>query len=156
MKELTAKEEKFAEYYIQTFNATKAIKEAGYEVSSDAIASVMGYEYLRKPHILEYIKKRTALESVKIKLETDDILQELTKIALGETKDIIIRKKKEKVIYQEIRSLTKDRLRALELLGRIYGLFNDNIQVGFKQEDLVFNIYSVTKEEAINIQNKKD
>ena len=55
---LTAKEQRFCEEYPVDWNATAAAKRAGF---SHKTASVIGYEYLRKPHIaaeIEKVKKR--------------------------------------------------------------------------------------------------
>lgn len=50
---LTGKQKLFAEYYIQSNNATESAIKAGY---SEKTAKEMGYENLTKPHIAEYIQ----------------------------------------------------------------------------------------------------
>jgi len=50
---LTQKQKLFAEYYIQSNNATDAATKAGY---SKKTACEIGFENLRKPHIAEYIQ----------------------------------------------------------------------------------------------------
>jgi phage terminase small subunit len=61
---LTEKQKRFADYYIETGNATESAIRAGY---SQNTATETGYENLRKPHIKEYIEERNkALESDRI------------------------------------------------------------------------------------------
>lgn len=51
-EELNPKQIKFCEEYLIDYNATRAAKAAGY---SEATATEMGYENLRKPHIQAYL-----------------------------------------------------------------------------------------------------
>ncbi|HPY89060.1 MAG TPA: terminase small subunit, partial [Spirochaetota bacterium] len=136
-KDLTNKEEKFIEYYIQTYNGTLAIKKAGYDVANDQVASVMAYENLRKPHIIEAIRNRTQRDNVRLKLTTDEILELMTKIALGEERDMIVVTHKDKVIKKQIKAQLKDRLKAIELLGRANAMFTDKIATDIKPESFV-------------------
>ncbi|RRG07766.1 MAG: terminase small subunit [Lactobacillus sp.] len=53
---LTIKQQAFADYYIETGNATQSAIRAKY---SEKTAGQMGAENLRKPQIQEYIKQRT-------------------------------------------------------------------------------------------------
>lgn len=55
MQKLTEKQKRFADYYIETGNATKAAVKAGY---SRKTAKETGYENLTKPHISSYIEER--------------------------------------------------------------------------------------------------
>lgn len=52
--DLTEKQRRFCEHYIFDFNASRAAREAGY---SEDTAGQMGYENLKKPEILAYIKE---------------------------------------------------------------------------------------------------
>lgn len=63
-KKLTPKQKAFADYYIETGNATEAAIKAGY---SEKTAKVTGYENLTKPYLKSYIDKRMKeLESARI------------------------------------------------------------------------------------------
>lgn len=53
-KKLTAKQQRFCEEYVIDWNGTRAVIAAGY---SENAAAEIAYEYLRKPHIKEYINK---------------------------------------------------------------------------------------------------
>lgn len=56
-RELTTKEQLFAEHYLCTFNATEAARKAGY---SENAARQQGYENLTKPYIQDYINQKTS------------------------------------------------------------------------------------------------
>lgn len=53
--ELTIKQKAFADYYIETGNATEAAKRAGY---SQRTAYRTGADNLKKPHVAAYIAER--------------------------------------------------------------------------------------------------
>ncbi|WP_394139564.1 terminase small subunit [Cytobacillus oceanisediminis] len=55
---LTEKQKRFADYYIETGNATEAYKKAGYKASNDNIAAVESHKLLRNPKVSEYIAER--------------------------------------------------------------------------------------------------
>lgn len=114
-QDLTEKQKRFCEYYIQNPNATEAAIKAGY---AEKTAYAIGAENLRKPQILEYIKKTMdSLQSKRI-ADVDEILEYLTKVMRGEVKD---QGKKDPCI--------QDRNRAAELLGKRYRLFIDKQEV---------------------------
>lgn len=106
---LTEKQKKFADYYIQSGNATQAAQLAGY---SENTSSEMGYENLRKPQISSYIKERTEKASNK-------------RIA-----DIVERKE---LLTSFMRNQEdtddKGRLKALEILGKMEGDFTEKIEI---------------------------
>lgn len=56
-RKLTPKQEGFAKDYIETGNATLAVKE-NYDVSSDNSAAVLGSNLLRNNKVLEYIEDK--------------------------------------------------------------------------------------------------
>ena len=81
---LTPKQQKFAEYYLETGNATESAKKAG---SSEKTAYSIGNENLSKPEIKEYIQER--LDELKSKqiATIDEVMQFYTSIMRGEEKD---------------------------------------------------------------------
>ena len=73
---LTPKQKAFAEYYIETGNATESAIKAGY---SQNTARVIGQENLLKPAIKSYIdEKMKELESKRI-AKAEEVLEYLTK-----------------------------------------------------------------------------
>lgn len=81
---LTPKQKKFAEYYIQSGNATEAAKKAGY---STMTARQIGAENLAKPSISAYIAQRMGSLDSKLIAEADEVLKFYTAVMRGEVKD---------------------------------------------------------------------
>jgi phage terminase small subunit len=101
---LTAKQRRFTEEYQIDQNASQAAVRAGY---SEKTAAVIGAENLRKPAIAEVIAAAQKELSARSEISADMVIGELRTIALGESE------------------LTRDKLRALELLGKCLGMFVD-------------------------------
>lgn len=74
----------FADYYIETGNATEAAKRAGY---SEKTAYSMGNENLKKPEIAAYIAERTAPTEQKRIATGDEVMEFFTAVMRGEIKD---------------------------------------------------------------------
>lgn len=74
----------FADYYIETGNATESAKRAGY---SEKTAYSMGNENLKKPEIAAYIAERTAPTEQKRIATGDEVMEFLTAVMRGEIKD---------------------------------------------------------------------
>lgn len=85
--ELTPKQKKFADNYIESGNATQSAIKAGY---SKKTAKSVGSENLTKPDIKTYIEKRMKeIESYKI-MDAKEAMELLTRIARGEEKETVI------------------------------------------------------------------
>lgn len=106
-EELTEKQKRFIDYYIETANATESARKAGY---SKKTAKNIGNENLTKLNI--FIKERLNSKENKRIASQDEILEYFTEI---------IRNKKED---------TSDRTKCAELLGKRYGMFKDKIDFG--------------------------
>lgn len=110
---LTNKQQKFADEYIRTGNATKSALEAGY---SPKTAQRMGSENLSKPLIKSYINSvMEKLESAKI-ATAKETLEYLSSVMRGEqTEDVVTNKG----VFQDIPVSAKDRITAAkEILKR--------------------------------------
>ncbi len=82
--ELTPKQKAFADYYLETGNATEAAKLAGYSENS---AKQIGTENLSKPSISQYIAERQKqVEDSRI-ADISEVLQFFTSVMRGEVKD---------------------------------------------------------------------
>lgn len=82
--ELTPKQKAFADYYLETGNATEAAKLAGYSENS---AKQIGTENLSKPSISQYIAERQKqVEDSRI-ADISEVLQFFTSVMRGEIKD---------------------------------------------------------------------
>ena len=82
--ELTPKQKAFADYYLETGNATEAAKLAGYSENS---AKQIGTENLSKPSISQYIAERQKEVEDKRIADISEVLQFFTSVMRGEVKD---------------------------------------------------------------------
>jgi phage terminase small subunit len=120
---LTPKQKAFADYYIETGNATEAAIKAGY---SKKTARVIGQENLQKPAIRAYIEERMNEKDKKRIASQDEILEFLTKVVRGELTEqvpILIGEGVQELVEKDISM--KDRIKAAELLGKRYFMWNN-------------------------------
>ena len=126
MARLTEKQKRFADYYIETGNATESAKRAGY---SPKTARVIGQENLLKPAIKSYIDERLKEMDEKRIMKAEEVMQLLTAIARNEvTEDVVVFNEGMTAIEQKGMS-AKDRLKALELIGKRYAMWTEKQQV---------------------------
>ena len=81
---LNERQKAFADYYIQTGNATEAAIKAGY---SEKTARFIGSENLTKPDISAYIKERLDEQSQKRVADANEVIEFYTAVMRGEVKD---------------------------------------------------------------------
>lgn len=81
---MTEKQLRFADYYIQTGNATEAAKKAGYNEKS---ARQIGAENLSKPYILAYIEERLSSISASRIADAQEVLEVFSSVLRGTVKD---------------------------------------------------------------------
>ncbi|XZN58257.1 terminase small subunit [Clostridium perfringens] len=150
---LTPKQKAFAEYYIETGNATESARKAGYKGKNlNRIAS----ENLSKLDIKSYIdEKMKELESKRI-AKAEEVLEYLTRVLRGEeTEQVVVTENigdfmsEARVIDKELSA--KDKIKAAELLGKRYRLFVDKVE-----KDSNVNVNSTTKLDSILNQLKDD
>lgn len=136
---LTIKQQRFADEYIISGNATEAAIEAGYAKKA---AYQQGAENLKKPHIKTYIAERLeAINSAKIASQ-EEVLQYLTAVMRGETAatEVVVEGEGDGVSCARLIDKPpneKEKLKAAELLGKRYGAFTDKVEVG---ADLELNV----------------
>lgn len=146
MAKLTIKQKAFADYYIETGNATESAIRAGY---SKKTAAVIGAENLIKPNIKNYIEERVKqIEDERI-AKADEVLKYLTAAMRGEINEEVVVVEGEgegcssaKIVKKEISA--KDRIKAAELLGKRYRLFIDKVEA-----DVNANVNSTKKLDSI-------
>lgn len=150
MAKLTEKQQRFVDEYLIDLNATQAAIRAGYSVKT---ADKQGSQLLGKTRIAEAVAERMADRSKRTGVNQDRVVLELAKIAFVNVADVIdsedatikagataddtaaIQSVKVKVIptkegegvEREIR--LNDKLKALELLGKHLGMWNDKLDV---------------------------
>lgn len=148
-KKLTKKQQLFVDEYLIDLNATQAAIRAGYSVTS---ARDIGCENLTKPNIQQAIAERMAERSRRTGVNQDRVVLELAKIAFVKLTDIVTSEGKiketatdddlsciESIKYKHSDTDTgysterevklSSKLKALELLGKHLGMWNDKIDV---------------------------
>ncbi|MDD3654918.1 MAG: terminase small subunit [Desulfotomaculaceae bacterium] len=140
---LTVKQQMFVKEYLVDLNATQAAIRAGY---SEKTAAEIGCEYLRKPKIQEAVQAAMGKRSKKTEITAEKVLEQLARIAfadIGEFVEIngntVIIKPFEQVdgtVLSEVAETQNglkvklnDKMKALELIGRHLGMFNDKLNV---------------------------
>ncbi len=115
--ELTTKQRLFVEAFIGAANgnATEAARLAGYQGSDDTLR-VTASRMLTKANISQMCKQRVNEAA----LSSDKVLLELSTIALSKDE------------------ATRDRLTALQLLGKFHRLFTDNLDIKSNGKGLTF------------------
>ncbi|WDS50806.1 terminase small subunit [Streptococcus phage BV-0002] len=137
LSKLTLKQKRFAEEYMISANATAAAIKAGY---SKKTARSIGQENLTKPDIKAYIDERLEkLESEKIATQ-EEVLQYLTSIMRGDQQEetlISVGEFGQKIVDIDVGA--KDRIKAVELLGKRYRLFTDKVEM-VVSSDVTINV----------------
>lgn len=125
---MTPKQQAFAEYYIESGNATESAVKAGY---SKRTAQQIGTENLSKPVIKSYIDEKLAEISSNRIADATEVLETLTAIVRGESRSATLIGIGEgaQMIENEMPPSTAERIRAAELLGKRYKLFTEKAEV---------------------------
>lgn len=140
---LTAKQQKFADYYIELGNAAEAARKAGY---SKRTARSIGQENLTKPDIKEYISKRLEELANERVADQQEVLEFLTRLVRREESDqVVVTLKKptsvmlknkdgktySKFAYEDVddvvdvKTKNSDALKAADILSRLQGMGNN-------------------------------
>lgn len=104
----------FADYYIETVNATESAKRAGY---SQRTARSIGQRLLTYVDIQLYIEERLKEKEDARIAKQDEVLRFLTSVMRGEIRDQF-----------GLEASLADRIKAAELLGKRYRLFVDRVE----------------------------
>lgn len=128
---LTLKQQRFADEYIISGNATEAAIKAGY---SKKTANRIATENLSKPVIKSYIDERLKELSDKKIANQQEVLEYLTSVLRGESSSevVVIEGQGEGVSKAKPMQKApdeKERLKAAELLGKRMGLFKDKVDL---------------------------
>ena len=83
---MTPKQKAFADYYIETGNATKAAGKAGYRGNNITLGAV-GAENLKKPQIAAYIAERMEQQEKSRVADANEVIEFYTAVMRGEVKD---------------------------------------------------------------------
>lgn len=137
----------FADEYIISLNATQSYLKA-YPEATYGTANVEGCKLLVKPCIKAYIEEQMAKKQDERIMKQDEILRLLTSIARGEQTEQTLKGEGngfQILVDKDISA--KDRLKALELLGKRYGTFAEKIDVSVERSDKLADIMEQLKGE---------
>lgn len=128
---LTEKQQRFADEYIISLNATEAYLKAYGDHLSYNTAMSNGSKLLRNAKLVTYIDER--LEDIKTSriADQEEVLELLTSIARGEAKGGGMQGVGggEEVITHKVPPTIAERTKAAELLGKRYSLFTDKQEI---------------------------
>ena len=133
MSKLNKKQKAFADYYIESLNATESYVKA-YECSYNT-ARTNGARLLANANIKKYIDEVMRAKDESRIASQDEILQILTDIARGVTEEEVVQFSQ---LGEELRTTRKptikDRMKASELLGKRYRMWTDKIEADVNQQ----------------------
>ena len=133
MSKLNKKQKAFADYYIESLNATESYVKA-YECSYNT-ARTNGARLLANANIKGYIDEVMSAKDESRIASQDEILQILTDIARGVTEEEVVQFSQ---LGEELRTTRKptikDRMKASELLGKRYRIWTDKIEANVNQQ----------------------
>lgn len=144
---LTAKQDRFCREYLADMNATQAAIRSGY---SDKTAHVSGPRLLANVNVSKKIEALKAERAKSLDITAERVLKELARLAFGDPSEIVSVGERGKVTIKPTAQLTEDqrrtiasisegpnglkikfadKLRALELVGKHIGLFEERIRI---------------------------
>ena len=131
MTKLTEKQKRFADYFIETGNASQSAVKAGY---SKKYSNTNANKLLQNTTIKNYIDEKLEEISSKRIASANEVMELLTSAARGELEEEVVVVEsvgdycsEAKVIKKQIGA--KDRIKAAELLGKRYRLWTDKVEV---------------------------
>lgn len=147
--ELAEKQKVFADEYLIDLNATRAYKVAYPRVKKDEVAAVNGSKLLRNTKVAAYIAERMQERQKRTEVTQDRVVQELAAIAFARATDYaeviggtVHIKDTSELDDNQVRAIAgikegangieiklNDKEKALELLGRHLGMWNDKVQL---------------------------
>ncbi|EML6500311.1 terminase small subunit [Clostridioides difficile] len=128
MTDLTEKQKRFCDYYIETGNATEAYKKA-YKNNNQRTSESNGSRLLSNDKVKNYIEERLKqIESKRI-ADAKEVMEYLTKILRNQEQEevVIVSENGPEIIKKDVS--IKDRNKAAELLGKRYALWTEKVDL---------------------------
>lgn len=128
---LNEKQKRFCEEYLIDLNATQAAIRAGY---SEKTAYTIGQKLTKKSEVKAYIEEKIETLKNERTADTQEIMEYLTSVMRGESEseEIVLKgvgKGSQKIEKIQKRPSEKDKLKAAELLGKRFGMFNEKTNI---------------------------
>jgi len=129
---LTQRKKDFCNNYIISLNATDAARKAGYKSTTANGLKNKAYKLMKDPDIKEYIADKLKQKETGLIVKQDDVLKYLSGCVLGtekESKYFTLRSGDkgsydDELICKEIDLQPKDRIKAAEIMAKIYKLMD--------------------------------
>lgn len=129
---LTQRKKNFCDYYIISLNATDAARKAGYISKTANGIKNKAYKLMKDPDIKEYIADKLKQKEAGLIVKQDDVLKYLSGVVLGtekESKTFVLRSGikgtyDDKLETKEIDLQPRDRIKAAEIMAKIYKLMD--------------------------------
>lgn len=126
---LSENQKRFADYYVETGNATQSYLKAGYKAKGKS-AEVNASRLLGNAKVKEYIDEMIAKKDSERIARQDEVLEFLTDVMRGRVKEefpLGLGMGEQSLVKKELDG--KDRIKAAELLGKRYAMWTDKQQV---------------------------
>lgn len=125
---MNAKQKRFCEEYLIDCNVTQAAIRTGYSAKT---AYSQGQRMLKNVEVKTYIDEQLERLRSEKTADAQEVLEYLTSVMRGEQTEQTLQLAGEgKQRIADIDVSAKDRLKAAELIGKRYGIFKDNINLG--------------------------
>lgn len=152
---MTEKQKIFADEYLIDLNATRAYRAAYPSVKKEQTAAAAAARMLRNVKVQEYIADRMEERQKRTEITQDRVLEELAAIAFARATDYaqviggtVQIRNTEELSEEQVKAIAgikegkfgvelklNDKEKALELLGRHLGMWNDRLQVSGMEEE---------------------
>lgn len=128
---ISEQQKRFADYYIETANVEKSALKAGY---SKTYARSQSYKLLANIGVKAYIDERIEQLASDRVANAKEVIEYLTSVLRGTSESELVVIEGTGMGESEAKHLLKrpdekERLKAAELLGKRYGIFNDKLSI---------------------------
>lgn len=124
---MTEKQKQFCDEYLANgLNATQAYLAVYKNVKSTDVAGAAAARLLGNVSVNEYINVALAKIHDEKTMDAKEVMERLTAIGREQTTDELLTMDGD---VKEVKSKTQDRIRALELIGKAYGMFKDKVEM---------------------------
>jgi phage terminase small subunit len=131
---LTPRKKLFCDYYLTCFDGSKSIRMAGYKRKNAKSATNRAYQMLKEPEVKLYIDQCLKKKEESLIIKQDEVLAYLSRAVRGEEcdKQVVLKrvgvgsgKFEDNIVEKDIPIKQKDRLKAAEIMARIYKLMDN-------------------------------